>query len=787
MGRWRPHDPATRVRVTDEGVVLEPTSGNLVLVRDGPFEAEDIHALEVVLGLQLPTALTLRSKWGRGFPRASGVWQLRPGALRGPLTERRGRFELSADPDWHGPVRRLRLVIRQSRPLPVLLHKLAGIRTIRSATSIAAQAATPWWIRVGDELRDGWLVPPDRPWTRTLTVPPGASLRFASAVSDRSLSAADLKVVIDDGVAETVILESSLVDDDRGEVAWRDHTADLTPWSGQGVTVRIESRVDEGWDPGHGIPVVANPRVLRPGTDPRPDILLISVDTFRADRLPAAEAILTPRLDRWWRHHATFFANATAQAPWTLPSHTSMLTGLDAVHHGVNRWTRGAPDALTTLAERLREAGYHTAALTGGGSLDPGYGLNQGFDRFRMWTRARQDGRVELEAHLDRARAWLAAAPRPTFLFLHTFAVHDYLRVGDLPLLAREAVAERTARYDDAVRHLDEHLGAFLESLADSGRLRQTVVVLTSDHGEELGEHGIFGHGSLRETLMRVPLVIAHPQRKTVGQVVESQVRSVDLVPTLLDLVDLPPGEPLDGRSLVPMLEGATPTLAGTQRIATFYRSSATDGLALRTGSTKYWLNNDLGSPTYGAEALFDLGADPEERLDLAQDRPTDAARLRDAARRLLDQRLPGLVVTLINRSPEPFSGTLGSLDHPKDQVKSAEPPCDCVELADGVLRFELAPGERFRFVLEEPGHHPLHVRARLGAKAGRAWQSIELDPTRDRSVMLDAAGWRDASPASGPRAGIVLERRGAFVEDGVPYELDPELRARLQALGYLQ
>lgn len=784
LGGWQVEDPAARAGVTPNGVRIEPSTSSLVLVRDGRFEADTIDALEVVIGAEQRVRLTLRARWA-GLPtREDSVWNIPRRAIEETTVGQRSRIPLNGR-RWTGTVESLRLVIRQPTAEPITLHRLAGVRAVAPTASAAPSTDRPWRVRVDDELRDGWLVPPGRPWRRTVTVPDGAILRFATALTGPVPETLKLRVSIDDGGQVTELLARRFQPGAR-PTSWRTHAVDLDRWAGRTVTVEVAARAPGPWAPTASLPIWAEPRIVRPGRDARPDILLISVDTWRADRMPAAPSGLTPRIDRWWRDHATFFSQALAQAPWTLPSHTSMLTGLDAVRHGVNRWTRGAPDALVTLAERLRGSGYRTMAVTGGGSLDPGYGLSQGFSRFRIWTGDRHDGMRELETHLAHTTRWLEEAEQPTFLFLHTFAVHSYPYLPDLPTLHRRVAAERSARYDEAVRRMDQRLGAYLEALEDQGRLDEAVVVITSDHGEELGEHGAFGHGSLRETLMRVPLLVARPGASETGDVVDEPVRSVDLVPTLLELAGAAGDPTLDGRSLVPLLEArrSQRTHEGSQ-IATFYHSSAADGLALRTARLKYHLNNDLGSVAYGTEALFDLGSDPAERVDLAQRRPAEAARMRAAARRLLDAQLPGLAITFTNDGDTPFTGTLGDLGYAEAHVKSAEPPCDCVALRGGVVHFDLDPGERFRFVLEEPGDRPLSVRARIGNATAH---DLAVDPTRDHVVVLDNGGWRfhEAEVPEGS-ASINFERRGHLADGGVPYELDPELRARLQALGYLQ
>ncbi len=148
----------------------------------------------------------------------------------------------------------------------------------------------------------------------------------------------------------------------------------------------------------------------------RPNVILISVDTLRADHLSlyGYPRSTSPRIDAWARNSAAGFRNAVVQAPWTLPSHCSMLTGLDALSHGVNHSFEAVPGELTTVAERLSEAGYFTAGITGGGWFHPRYGLAAGYDRYRYWSGKRR-GDEELEAHAPIASGWLDELPEPFF------------------------------------------------------------------------------------------------------------------------------------------------------------------------------------------------------------------------------------------------------------------------------------------------------------------------------------------------------------------------------------
>jgi len=292
-------------------------------------------------------------------------------------------------------------------------------------------------------------------------------------------------------------------------------------------------------------------------------VLLITLDTTRADRLGCygyAKAE-TPTLDQLARD-GVLVERALATAPITLPSHTSILTGRYPIGHGVhdNGIFKAAPE-LVTLAERLKAAGYATAAFVSSQVVASQYGLAQGFDRYDEQLVTSSAGglsRVERRAAatVNAALAWMEQAPlSPWFVWLHLFDPHR-------PFDAPPAFAKRFEDpYDAEIAYIDQQLKRFLQRWGKE-RLARTAVIVTADHGEGLGEHDELSHGLfLYDSTMRVPLLLRHPSFGA-GKRLAGQVSHVDLVPTLLDLLQLPPaaGEaPLDGVSLLPALRSEKP------------------------------------------------------------------------------------------------------------------------------------------------------------------------------------------------------------------------------------
>ncbi len=405
-----------------------------------------------------------------------------------------------------------------------------------------------------------------------------------------------------------------------------------------------------------------------------PDILLVVVDTLRADHLGAYgySRPTSPAIDALARR-ATLFENAWAAAPWTLPSVMSIMTGRYASHHRVeNDGLRLAPD-VPTLAEALRGAGYATGGFVSHIYVDRPFGFERGFATFEDFGLSRPGYRLEagLEPRADRvteaALSWIhRQGSRPVFLLVHYFDPHwpyDPPRAyGNLfpdtyrgPLdatydsISQFQLPERTLpddyrrflidRYDGEIRFVDDQLGRLLRGLGESGRAGRIWTVLTGDHGEEFKDHGSMGHGrQMYEEVIRVPLIIAGPEGegRAAGARIGAPVSGVDLFPTIASLAGvaaLPKG--LDGRSLRPYLEGraeetparggsADPDAAPPEKrtlVSETVRLSACR-TAIRRGPMKLIRFMDQNR----AE-LYDLAADAGERRDLSADRP-DARRL---------------------------------------------------------------------------------------------------------------------------------------------------------------
>ncbi|MEM7481008.1 MAG: sulfatase-like hydrolase/transferase [Acidobacteriota bacterium] len=291
----------------------------------------------------------------------------------------------------------------------------------------------------------------------------------------------------------------------------------------------------------------SSPQVLPPNLLP-PNVLLVTVDTLRPDALGwISGGHPTPAFDALARSGVRT-ARALSPAPLTLPAHTSLLTGLLPRRHGVRDNGQTVPGGLDSLAAALSDAGYGTAAFVSGFPLDSAFGLAQGFahydDDFPPGSSERS-----AKATAEAAITWLEGAPEPWFAWVHFYDPHDPYE----PPAELRRDGPRGA-YDGEVLSVDRELGKLLATAGGAG----TLVVLTADHGESLGEHGEETHGFfIYQSTMEVPLVFAWPS-KLPPRLLPGTLRPrlIDVFPTLLELLDLPLPKGLDGMSLAAALRG---------------------------------------------------------------------------------------------------------------------------------------------------------------------------------------------------------------------------------------
>ncbi len=354
----------------------------------------------------------------------------------------------------------------------------------------------------------------------------------------------------------------------------------------------------------------------RRGATPRfagAPLVLISIDTLRADHLPAYgyTAVDTPNLDRF-RKDAILYENAYAHVPLTLPSHASILTGRLPFEHGVrdNLGYRLDPRATPTLAALLKAHGYATGAAVSAWVMRGASGLSDGFDFYEDHIAAPQGvdaaGRVQRKGDETAAlaEAWLdGVADRPFFLFFHVYEPHLPYEPPE-PFKSRYALA-----YDGEVAAADAIVGGLLDDLRRRGLYDRALVMVLSDHGEGLGDHGEDDHGILLyRWALHVPLFVKLPRSERGGTAVPAPVELIDIVPTVAALLDVPAPKGLRGRSL---LDPAADR--GRIYAETFYPRIHLGWSDLRS------LVDERHQYIEGARReLYDVVADPGERADMA-------------------------------------------------------------------------------------------------------------------------------------------------------------------------
>jgi len=519
-----------------------------------------------------------------------------------------------------------------------------------------------------------------------VTVPSDAVLGFSVGIqSERQVSRAkvELEVMVESDGEQTTVYREVFRSFQLNR--WYPRRVDLRAWSGKPARVSLAARpafgiTDARWADrvrvAWGNPIV----VTRPerhvmsaeATDARgrPSMVFVLVDTLRADYLGSYgfQGEVSPAVDRL-ASESLRFENCFSQAPWTKPSIATLFTSLYPEVHGLTNheglfWgsdqaamkTGVLPDEALTLAEVLRENGYRTAGFMTNPMLAPTYGFDQGFETYQVYE-------VQDLSHLvmEAAGAWIDSLPpeQPFFAYLHFMDVHgpygapqeDFEALRDSPSLggsrpltdeelaaisdylkripwartseARDVVNWR-AHYAAGIRDFDRRLSEFVEKLRDSGRLDRLFFVLTSDHGEELFDHGGWDHGhSLYAHQLHVPLLIRRPNGQG-ARPIQNVVSLIDLMPTLLSVAGIGAPPSLQGRDLSPFFEqGTTPSTDGSS-----HGTSTSDrpGLhSLRTPEEKLIFDLDNGDTW-----LFDARNDPQERHDRADQRPREVEALRE-------------------------------------------------------------------------------------------------------------------------------------------------------------
>ncbi len=409
-------------------------------------------------------------------------------------------------------------------------------------------------------------------------------------------------------------------------------------------------------------------------SEPPKNVILITISTLRADHVSClgCERDTTPNFDDFGEENI-LFRNVFATSGWMMPAHGSIFTSLYPSVHGATHINKSLGDEHYTLAEILSNNGYYCVGFCCNPRLDQEHGFAQGFDIYDDYSVSMilqslalgNEGTFDINKQRtnalinDAAIRWLQNnTHKPFFMFVHYYDNHwDYLPPSpyynlydpdyDGPIdgteIAREPLfsnppGERDiqhiiALYDGEVKQTDNDLGEMLKVLKDRGILDNSIVIILGDHGEQFYEHGHTSHHGVFEELIHIPLAVSIPgtQPKGKGQIVDSLVSQVDILPTILDYLQIPVPDGCQGKSFKPVIEGQVGAV-NEFVFAEYTGGAAPDTYAVR--SARYHFCQEAGSEPFA----YDLAKDPlEQNKILSNDFPTYI--------RLLEKRLKELTL----------------------------------------------------------------------------------------------------------------------------------------------
>ncbi|HBL25617.1 MAG TPA: hypothetical protein DD490_02150 [Acidobacteria bacterium] len=631
------------------------------------------------------------------------------------------------------------------------------------------------------------------------------------------------------------------------EPRWLDLEVDLSRFAGSEVTLEMSATLDGlpevhrhsnvvAWGPAL---LTAAPAAAERAAEAPPNVLFLVVDTLRADHLTPygyTRHDTSPEIRRRLADAGAVVETAYSQAPWTMPSVISFLTGRPPGELvGSDLAAFGIPDDVRTLAERMGELGYHTGGFVANPTLHTGAGFGRGF---RTWFAPPADIQW-LQRHADdvnrHAVPWLRAFQRrPFFLYVHYIDPHDPYENPDMvngraffmpgytgpvaggwihgiyngrleiPEPARD-IPYIEALYDGEIRYVDRHIGALLAAI-DPEVLKNTLIVLTSDHGEELYDHGGWKHGqTLYDEQIHVPLIVRWDGHIRPGTRLAGTVRLLDLAPTLVAAAGGKADPAWAGVNLLPALTGTgelprRPAFSEGLSGGPLRASAVLDGRKLvlfnreepfvpGDGLQEHLWKVDLGR--LRRAELYDLATDPGERSDLAATDAPGVNRLAPVIHGQVARELPGLWIFREGGEGGRLAGSLTFERPPAGWRPYFTEPGDRIELSGTRLRFDLAGAAGGKGVrVEGDVGRILAVEAALDGRplpaggvrlgAGAAYTGGAVPPAALRAARWPVTG---AETAAGLRLWS-FDGSGAVERRTSP---NAETEQRLRNLGYIQ
>jgi arylsulfatase A-like enzyme/Tfp pilus assembly protein PilF len=514
--------------------------------------------------------------------------------------------------------------------------------------------------------------------------------------------------------------------------------------------------------------VVAALALLAAACAPEPplNVLIVTLDTTRADHLGpyGREGARTHSLDRL-AAEGVVFENCFSAVPVTLPSHSTIMTGTYPLAHGVrDNGLFQLPEGAITLAEVLHDHGYRTGAAIGAFPLTSEFGIQQGFDFFDDHvTIATEDYRGEVDGGAaklffderpaprvnDAILPWLRQrSDKPFLAWIHYWDAHQ-------PFLAPPPYDQLFADdlYRAEIAFVDESLGRILDELERQGVLEHTLVVVTGDHGEGRGEHDEETHSQLAyNATLHVPLIVRMPGLAG-GHRVSRRVGTVDILPTVLDLLGLPIPEPVQGRSQAPLIRQRSDEPSR----GLYYSETLSPRFSHGWGELRVLYEGDLKYIHGPRPELFDLATDPDELRDLTASRPQEAARMEQA------------LAAFMARNAQQTSA---------DAAQEVDPETRQRLIALGYVSAGGAAPDEVREELRSDGDPPQdHIRdISLSSQAKQALTRGDLLAARELSVQL--VGRDPANPFFRSILAMAYLRLGQLAEAAQVAEQSPEISA---------
>lgn len=438
------------------------------------------------------------------------------------------------------------------------------------------------------------VAPPESEFDIEMKIPPNALLEFGYGILNEfknreTKQSFQFRLLLKRSGEEKLLFDRTISWETTKDII--QEQIDLSPYAGDRVRLLFQTSDVDKDSLSQIVPVWVNPLVFEiPETDPT-NIILISLDTVRPDHLGCYgyDRNTSPSIDQL-ASDGVLFENTYSTASWTLPGHVSMMTSMDCLNHQVYFPLQKMGTEVLTIADILRTRGFYCAAFTGGGYLSETYGFSKGFDSYQE-IKLHGDRAIRLdeaERLAQLASRWLEDnAKKNFFLFLHTYQPHD--PYANLSPLGKEFLSEDAAWDEIRMETLFEGAGRFgtqftekekkniialydgeikytdvlfvqpiVDKLKELGLYEKSLVILTSDHGEEFYDHEAWLHDhSVYDESIRIPLIVKFPGADQKGTRIRDIARITDILPTILDHLDMKSNIPqFDGASLLPLIEG---------------------------------------------------------------------------------------------------------------------------------------------------------------------------------------------------------------------------------------